>query len=179
MFRKFILALLMLGLPLALVVLIDRTTPPRAAVPAVEYAVKPDLEGEFVVSKVIDGDTIEVRNERGVTHRVRYIGIDTPEMKYETNTPECLAVEATERNRELVLNKTVTLKRDVSETDSYGRLLRYVTLDGRDVGERLLHDGYATTLTVPPDVARAEVYRQAALQAREAAVGLWGSACLP
>lgn len=179
MFQKFVLALLMLGLPLALVLVVDRATPPLQTERPDVYGVQADLEGEFIVSKIIDGDTIEVESDRGVTHRVRYIGIDTPEMEYETKTPECLAVEATKRNSELVLGEKVSLTRDVSNTDTYGRLLRYVTIDGYDVGEKLLREGYANTLTIPPDVTRAELYQKAAEEARFAGLGLWGSACLP
>ena len=68
------------------------------------------------VTQVIDGDTIRV--EGG--YKVRYIGIDTPEMG------EAFGMEAWQANRKLVEGKKVRLERDVSETDKYGRLLRYV-----------------------------------------------------
>lgn len=170
----------MLGLPVAVALMVDQTAPPRGLSDMPPVAVtRGDVEGEFVVDRVFDGDTIEVRDEAGVVYRVRYIGIDTPEMEYETNTPECLAAVAKERNAALVLGKRVTLVRDVSETDTYGRLLRYVEQGGVDVGGRLIEEGYAKTLTIPPDVARAEVYQEGLVAARELALGLWGSTCLP
>lgn len=131
----------------------------------------------FLVTKVFDGDTIEVEDTAGARYRVRYIGIDTPEMEYETMTPECLAQEATKRNTELVQGRQVVLTRDVSDTDKYGRLLRYVAVSGEDVGGQLIAAGYAKPLSIPPDVARLEQYRQMAVEAREIKVGLWGDVC--
>lgn len=131
----------------------------------------------FQVTKIFDGDTIEVKDAAGTSYRVRYIGIDTPEMEYETMTPECLAKEATKRNTELVQGRQVTLTRDVSDTDKYGRLLRYVAVLGEDVGGQLVTEGYAKPLSVPPDVARLSDYRQSAKAAEAAGKGLWGEVC--
>jgi len=71
------------------------------------------------VTEVIDGDTIII--EGG--YRVRYIGIDTPEIHPEV---EAFGMEAWQANRQLIEGKEVRLERDVSETDKYDRLLRYV-----------------------------------------------------
>ena len=68
---------------------------------------------------IVDGDTIDVEIG-GATYRVRYIGIDTPERG------DCYFDEAKDKNAELVLGQYVRLVKDVSETDRYGRLLRYV-----------------------------------------------------
>lgn len=76
------------------------------------------------VVRVIDGDTIEI--EGG--DRVRYIGIDTPETVDPRKPVQCYGQEASNKNKELVEGKTVELEKDVSETDKYGRLLRYVWL---------------------------------------------------
>jgi len=70
-------------------------------------------------AKIVDGDTIDVQIDRE-TFRIRYIGINTPE------TGQPCAAEATNYNAGLVMGKTVNLAKDVSETDRYGRLLRYV-----------------------------------------------------
>ena len=74
---------------------------------------------EAQVVRIIDGDTIEV-NIYGSNYKVRYIGIDTPEVG------QPCSAEATAANRVLVEDKTVYLEKDVSEIDKYGRLLRYV-----------------------------------------------------
>ena len=85
----------------------------------------------YVVTKVIDGDTIQIENGQ----KVRYIGIDTPELKGN----ECYAKQAREKNKELVEGKQVKLQKDISETDKYGRLLRYVyTEQGKFVNNLLV-----------------------------------------
>lgn len=123
------------------------------------------------VSRVIDGDTVELSSGQ----RLRYIGIDTPEL---TNPRECYAVEAYLKNRELVQGKRVALRKDVSETDRYGRLLRYVYLpNGEMVNAILVREGYALVATFPPDVMFAELFVQLEGEAREAGRGLWGPAC--
>jgi micrococcal nuclease len=117
------------------------------------------------VVAVIDGDTIQIDTGQ----RVRYIGIDTPELGQQ----ECFAREAMERNKELVMGQTVRLVKDVSETDRYGRLLRYVFVDDRFINQLLVAEGYANASSYPPDVAYQEVFRSAEEMAREQGAGLW------
>lgn len=126
-----------------------------------------------VVTQVIDGDTIEVRIEER-DYRVRYIGIDAPEVG-----KEAFASQATRRNRDLVENQTVILVKDVSETDKYGRLLRYVFAGGWFVNYELVFQGYAWASTFPPDVACAQAFQAAAAAAREAGRGLWHPTSTP
>ena len=91
-------------------------------------------EKEFVVSRVIDGDTIELID--GI--KIRYIGINTPEV----NQPG--GKEATEANRALVEGEKVRLEYDVQQQDKYGRTLAYVSLeDGTFVNAELVKQGYA------------------------------------
>ena len=123
---------------------------------------------QALVVRVIDGDTIEVQME-GQNYRVRYIGMDTPERG------DLFFQEATDANARLVENQTVTMVKDVSETDRYGRLLRYVYLaDGTFVNAELVRQGYAQVATYPPDVAHQELFVALQQEAREAEVGLWG-----
>ncbi len=126
--------------------------------------------------RVVDGDTIDVVIE-GQQFRVRYIGIDTPETVDPRRPVGCFGKEASARNRELVEGRTVGLEKDVSETDAFGRLLRYVWLDGRMVNAALVEEGYASASTYPPDVKYAELFASLQAQAREASRGLWGDAC--
>jgi len=72
-----------------------------------------------VVIVVIDGDTIDVEID-GEVHRNRYIGVNTPE-----RNEDCYD-EASEANSLMIEGKSVRLVKDKSETDRYGRLLRYV-----------------------------------------------------
>ena len=125
-----------------------------------------------LVTRVIDGDTIEVELG-GQTVRIRYIGIDTPETVDPSSPVECYGLEASERNRELVAGRTVELEKDVSETDQYGRLLRYVYVEDLMVNEQLVLDGYATSFTFPPDVKYQDRLVTAQMEALNAGRGLW------
>ena len=118
------------------------------------------------VTRVIDGDTIEIEGGQ----RVRYIGMDTPE------TYTCYYSESTSRNKELVEGKIISLEKDVGEKDRYGRLLRYVYVGDILVNEVLVKEGYAQVYTYPPDVKYNERFLAAQKEARENNKGLW-SAC--
>jgi micrococcal nuclease len=129
---------------------------------------------EVKVVRVIDGDTIEV-DIGGSSYKVRYIGIDTPETVHPQKPVECFGKEASDKNKELVEGKIVRLEKDVSETDRYGRLLRYVWVDGIFVNDYLVRQGYAYAYTYPPDVKYAEQFAQAQREARENNRGLWAA----
>lgn len=126
---------------------------------------------KYLVQRVIDGDTIEL--EGGET--VRYIGIDTPETKHPDKGVECFGEEAYQANSKLLENKYVTLAKDVSETDKYDRLLRYVYLDDLMVNEYLVREGFARASSYPPDVKYQDRFSAAEREAREANRGLWNS----
>jgi endonuclease YncB( thermonuclease family) len=116
-----------------------------------------------------DGDTIRVRMA-GAEVPVRYILINTPE------SDEAFGAEATAVNRRLVEGQTVYLLKDVSETDRFNRLLRYVFLaDGTHVNAALVRQGYAQVATFPPDVSREAEMRAAEAEARAAGRGLWAA----
>jgi len=97
-----------------------------------------------IVTHIVDGDTIDVEID-GVEYRVRYIGINTPERD------EVCYSEATAANAALVEGQTVRLEMDTSETDPFGRLLRYVYVGDVFVNRRLVADGYAEAALYPPD----------------------------
>lgn len=127
----------------------------------------------YLVTKVVDGDTVELESGQ----KVRYIGMDTPETVDPRKSVQCFGKEASNKNAELVGGKEVRLEKDISETDSFGRLLRYVFV-GEDtfVNLVLVKEGYAKSSTYPPDVKYQELFRQAEVEAREKGAGLW-SAC--
>lgn len=137
-----------------------------------ETPTRPPGLTEASATRVIDGDTIEVEIE-GESYKVRYIGIDTPELHHPTKPVEYFAQEAYEKNRELVEGKTVFLEKDVSETDRYGRLLRYVYVGDTFVNAYLVQQGYALVSTYPPDVKYQERFLELQREAREAGRGLW------
>ena len=112
----------------------------------------------------------------GELYRVRYIGVDTPETY---NGLDWMGPEATLANRRLVEGRHVTLESDVSETDRYDRLLRYVWIrEGSGwvlVNAKLLRLGFAQITTYPPDVKYVDaIYLAAQRKARNAGRGLWG-----
>lgn len=132
--------------------------------------------GTYLVTKVVDGDTIRVDID-GTSVAVRYIGVDTPETVHPSKPVECFGAEASARNAALVAGQRVRLEKDVSETDRYGRLLRYVYVGDTLVNLALVADGYAHASSYPPDVAHDAEFLAAERAAREAKVGLWGATC--
>ena len=133
---------------------------------------------------MVDGDTIRVRIQ-GAEERVRLIGIDTPETHGPGGLRECFGAEATDRLEALLPQGTsVRLVRDVEARDRYDRLLAYVyrASDGLFVNLAMAKEGYATTLTYPPNVAHADEFVAAVRTARQGQRGLWrrcGSADVP
>lgn len=126
------------------------------------------------VLRVVDGDTIHVLLD-GQDYTVRYIGIDTPETVDPRREVQCFGPEASAENKRLVEGKVVGLEKDVSETDRFGRLLRYVYLGQVMANEALVRNGYAQVSTFPPDVKYQERFLAAQREARDAGRGLWGA----
>jgi micrococcal nuclease len=126
------------------------------------------------VVSITDGDTIRV-TFGGQEYPVRYIGMDAPETHFGT---EPFGPEAADANARLVAGKVVILEKDVSETDRYGRLLRYVWLHDDSgwllVNLELVRLGFAQVATFPPDVKWIDPYLlDAQRDARQAGRGLW------
>jgi len=130
------------------------------------------------VVRVIDGDTIEIAID-GQLYKVRYIGVDAPETVHPAKPVEWMGLEASAKNRELVESKVVQLEKDVSETDQYGRLLRYVWIGDLMVNAELVRLGYAQVSTYPPDVKYQDLFLKLQQEAREAGRGLWGATPTP
>ena len=128
-------------------------------------ACNPSLD-TVTVTRVIDGDTIDV----GTGRRVRYIGIDAPEIH---PVMEAYGIEARDNNRMLVEGKKVRLERDVSDTDKYGRLLRYVFVDDVLINAELVRLGLAEARAYPPDTRYQDLLEQLEKGAREAGRGMW------
>lgn len=136
------------------------------------------VEEGYLVTQVVDGDTIEVLIN-GEKFKVRYIGIDTPETVDPRRAVGCFGKEASNENKRLVEGKIVTLEKDVSSTDKYGRLLRYVYLkldDGTSlfINDYLVRQGFGYAYTFPPDIKFNEQFVKAQNEARENRRGLWG-----
>ena len=129
---------------------------------------------DTTVERVVDGDTLVVAGG----HRVRLIGVDTPETKDPRKPVQCFGREAAAYVSSLLREgEGVRLVGDVEERDVYGRTLAYVyrLADGLFVNAALARDGYAQVLTIPPNVAHADEFAALARDARERGRGLWSS----
>ncbi len=131
-----------------------------------------------LVTRVIDGDTVEV-DIGGTIYKVRYIGIDAPELDDKRPEFSALAQEATRLNRELVEGKTVRLEKDISETDRYGRLLRYVYVDDIFVNAELVERGLAWAKVYEPDTKYQDTLEKAEAEARRDKIGIWAPTLSP
>ncbi len=138
---------------------------------------------DILVIRAVDGDTLELQNKE----RVRLIGMDTPEVHeseklyrdarkthQDVRTIQDMGRKAWAFTRTLVEGKRVRLVFDVEKRDRYGRLLAYVYLpDGLFVNAEIVNQGYASLLTIPPNVAHADELRRLYQEARESKRGLW------
>jgi micrococcal nuclease len=170
-------ALLLAGCSTHEVLLVEQAPATLAAEPA-GYE-------EAVVTRVVDGDTIVVRVTGrvegpgageaaiGGEHRLRLIGIDTPESVKPGSPVECFALEASAAASALLEGQEVKLVKDVEERDGFDRLLRYVYLGAEMTNARLVVNGYAHAFTYPPNIRHSELFVQLQREAREADRGLW------
>jgi micrococcal nuclease len=131
-------------------------------------------DAEGVVKRVIDGDTIELAN--GV--RVRYIGVDTPEIRRHINgqwtyRPQRLAEEARTFNQRLVEGEKVRLEYDEEHTDRYHRELAYIYVGDLFVNAELIRSGYARVSLHPPNLKYSSLFLKLQHQAKNQQKGVW------
>jgi len=135
-----------------------------------------ETEKEFYkVLKVIDGDTIAVDID-GKEEVLRLIGINTPETVDPRKPVECFGKEASNKAKEILSGKSVALEADPSqgERDKYGRLLRYVFLEGGAIFNKLMiTEGFAYEYTYNLPYKYQAEFKQAEKEARLAKRGLW------
>ena len=130
---------------------------------------------QVAVTKTTDGDTFHVLYQ-GRDDRVRFIGVDTPEVDWYGGHAECFGSEAGLYTRSRLAGRTVGLVFDVNQRDTYGRLLAYVYVGAELFNLTLVQRGYARADPVPPDTKMAALFARAGDVARAAGKGLW-SAC--
>ncbi|MBC2576163.1 thermonuclease family protein [Peptostreptococcus canis] len=136
------------------------------------------------VIKVVDGDTIKV-NINGNKKTVRMIGVDTPETVHPKKPVMYYGQEASSYTKKQLSNKVVYLQRDVSDTDKYNRLLRYIWLKKPSTNPsekevimymynaKLIKDGYGQLVTYPPDVKYTDLFRKLQKNAYKNKTGMW------
>jgi micrococcal nuclease len=132
-----------------------------------------------VVAYVVDGDTIRARTPSGEDlGRIRFLGINAPEIPHPGKAGECFGGAAThDLEDQLQAGDRVQLVSDPTQNDRdvYGRLLRYVEADGRDVGLQQIRLGAAAARDGHPEVQRYDAYLDAERQSQEAKEGQWGA----
>ncbi len=129
---------------------------------------------EAQVVGIVDGDTIRV-SLGGQEYSVRYIGMDCPEIEHPDEPAQPWGPEASAANATLVAGRIVRLEKDVSETDTHDRLLRYVYIGDVMVDRELVRLGLARAKAYPPDTTHQPELIAAENEARIAGVGLWAS----
>lgn len=122
----------------------------------------------YQITDIIDGDTFKLKDGT----RVRILGIDAPEKG------ECYYQEAREALKGLIQNKIVKIEKDITDKDTYGRLLRHVFLvntehDNILVSDYLVSQGFAFDYYIPPDTRYRELLVQAREEAKRKNFGLW------
>lgn len=122
-----------------------------------------EQEISIIASRIVDGDTFVLNTGE----KVRLICVDTPE------TNEFYYQEATDYLTNLILNKEIILVKDVSETDRYGRLLRYVYLGDIFVNGKLVEKGYATVFRYSPDTKLCDELEVLEASAKNNKLGIW------
>ena len=126
---------------------------------------EPKLDGPYLVTKVVDGDTADLEG----LGRVRFSGINTPEKS------DCYYKEAKEKLTELILNKEVYAEKDRSDKDKYDRYLRYIYVNNTLVNGVLVEEGYAVVFDkYKKDTGRYEQLKKLEEIAVENKMGVWG-----
>lgn len=133
-----------------------------------------NAETTVTVTRVVDGDTLEISPAiEGITD-LRLIGVDTPETKKPNCAPQPYGAEASAFTTAQLQGQEIGLEFDVEKTDRYDRLLAYVYKADEMFNETLLREGYAQLATFPPNVKYVERFQEAQAEARANGKGLWG-----
>jgi micrococcal nuclease len=139
-------------------------------------SISPTVNELYRVDRVVDGDTFWASNSVSGEIKVRLIGLDAPEI-HKTAKKEIgfYGTESTNYLQQLIGGKNVKLEFDAGKYDRYKRVLAYVYLeDGTFVNAELIRQGYATVLTVPPNVKYADEFVKLQRKARRSGRGMWG-----
>ncbi len=143
--------------------------------PSFENKVDDIVMNNFKITKVIDGDTIEVENGEE-NYKVRLIGINTPESVDPRRPVECFGREASNYAKKNFLNESVQMELDSTQSkyDKYGRLLAYVYLsDGQMINKKLISEGYAYEYTYDNAYKYQKDFKELQRFAKAEERGLW------
>ncbi|MDX9970771.1 MAG: thermonuclease family protein [Candidatus Gracilibacteria bacterium] len=126
---------------------------------------------KVVVVNIVDGDTIDVKNQNNETERIRIIGINTPEKE------QCFFNEANKKAEDILLNEEITLENDPTqdEKDRYGRTLAHIIVSGENYGETMIKEGFAKEYTYKKPYKYQATFQEAQAFAINNEIGLWGN----
>lgn len=128
------------------------------------------------VAYVYDGDTLRLEDGR----KVRFIGINTPEINHDGGPSEPFARAARQRLQSLIGERRITLRYGAQRRDRYGRLLAHPYLpNGQSLSVTLLNEGLAATVVIPPNLWQSDCYLAAEHQARKSGRGVWAEGLWP
>lgn len=126
------------------------------------------------IDRVVDGDTVYLKEQILGTTSVRMLGIDTPETYYNGQNQGQHATDASNYLKQLLPSgTTVTIVTDVEEKDGYGRLLAHVFKGSLDVNKEMVAKGHAVTYYIWPNMLYFTDYSAAVKSARQAGLGIW------
>jgi micrococcal nuclease len=167
------------GLLLILLTLIVGATtqkvPPVAAPAQSAGAALPLPQSWYQVTRVIDGDTIEVSID-GAKEKIRLIGLDTPELVDPRKPVQCFAQEASDYAKKILANQKVRIELDESQgvRDKYGRMLAYIFLaDGTLFNKYMIEHGYGHEYTYTHPYHYQSEFNLAEQNAQKEGRGLW------
>jgi endonuclease YncB( thermonuclease family) len=142
------------------------------------FAKEPLRVIEGVVTKVSDGDTIQVTDSLGTKIKVRFYGIDAPETEKSSKKTgriskpgQPFGEEASQALKGKVQRKKVRL--DVMDIDRYGRTVSIVWFENRNINREMVAEGWAWAYRQYLDRPHASEYIDAEEQARRNRLGLW------
>lgn len=119
-----------------------------------------------VVTRIVDGDTIDVETSDG-GFRVRLAGVNAPEEE------ECFGDVAGATLEDMLADEMVVL--ETLGTDRFGRVLAHVSSDGRGIDLELVRKGLAIATSVDTDDPRRPDLLEAEDDAYSDGLGLWAA----
>lgn len=133
-----------------------------------------NYDATVTVSRVVDGDTVEISPAIDGVNDVRLIGIDTPETVDPGEEVEPYGPESSDFATEELTGQSVGLEFGVERTDQYDRLLAYVYVGEEMFNEILVEEGYAQAYPYEPDTEYEDRFATAQEEAKAPGLGIWG-----
>lgn len=132
-------------------------------------------DNEVIITRVIDGDTVYVLNNKGKEEKVRLLLIDTPETSHPDKPAQLFGEEAKEYAKRYLRQGTkAVLEKGVQDTDKYGRTLGYLFVDGVNFNKHMVEKGYARVAYVyEPNTKYLDEFLEAEKRAREKKLNIW------